>query len=320
MKIALIPEKASMRKWNIHSSRQQTMNISITSILLGLGGKCLLSWLLVFLQRKHICRSFMGVFSVSLSAVDTAVSLLFTTIHIHGDGHLMLLDLRLTRYHICLLVQILGQIYSALQWPVVIAAALDQFCTISLQPLPSRAKWIVHSFVTVLLWLLTALYVFLLSDFVPVLEDVSHHLLQQCWVFHTAQILQVITLLFLTLGCVALHAVCSTRLLEKPPVKEQITDHSRTHSRRSVACQVLCIFLNTWAPLLIFLAVLLLLPLGIPSYLGLNVAWLCFLNSFLMAVISCVVCPASQLARSVAAVPADSLCEWRFNFSLAAES
>lgn len=33
----------------------------------------------------------------------------------------------LTRYHVCVLVQILGQVYSALQWPVVVLAGLDHF-------------------------------------------------------------------------------------------------------------------------------------------------------------------------------------------------
>ncbi|GAA6236001.1 probable G-protein coupled receptor 160 [Lates japonicus] len=286
------------------------MNISISSILLGLGGKCLLNWALVFLQRNHICRSFVGVFSVSLAVVDSALTLVFAAIHIHSDGHFFLLGLEVTRYHTCLLVQIFGQVYSALQWPVVVVAGLDHLCTVSLQPGTSKAKSIVHSFVTVLLWNLAALYVFLLSDFIPVLEDVSHYQIRHCWVFYTTQILQVVTLLSLTLGYAALHADLSTRLVKNPPQKDQ---------RRSFVCQVLRILLNTWALFLIFPAALLLLPVGIPSYLGLNIAWLCFLNSFLIAVVLCVVRPTSQLAHGLAGVPPDSFCEWRFKFSSAAE-
>ncbi|XP_035489035.2 probable G-protein coupled receptor 160 [Scophthalmus maximus] len=288
------------------------MILSIPSILLGLGGKCLLNWALVFLQRSHVCKSFVGIFGVSLSVVDTAAILIFATITVHSDGGVLLSDLQLTRYHVCLLAQILGQVYGALQWPVVVVAGLDHLCTISLPPASPRARWIVRLFVTVLLWYLAALYVFLLSDFTPVLEDVSLHQMHQCWVFHTTQILQVVTMLLLTLGCAALHAVC----------KDHITNQTSTHSRRSVVCQVLCIFLSAWAPLLVFLAVLLLLlllPAGMPSYLGLNVAWLCFLNSFLIAVVLCVVGPTSQFAQGLAAVPADSFCEWRIKFSLAAE-
>ncbi|XP_060939747.1 probable G-protein coupled receptor 160 [Limanda limanda] len=295
------------------------MNISILSILLGLAGKCLINWALVFRQRSHICRSFVGVFSVSLSVVDTAVTLIFATIHIHTDGPLFFLGLQLTRYHTCLLVQILGQVESLLQWPVVLVASLDHFCTVSLPATSSGVKGIVHSFVTVLLWTLTVLYVFLLSDFNPVLEDLAYHQINQCWVFHTPQILQVVTLLSLTLACSVLHAVCSSTLLENPPEKNQITNQSRTPTRGNIVCQVLSIFLSTWAPLLIFLAVFLLLPVGIPSYLGLNVAWLCFLNSFLITLGLCVACPAPRLAQGLAAVPADSVCEWRIKFNLVAE-
>nr|XP_020447060.1 probable G-protein coupled receptor 160 [Monopterus albus]XP_020447061.1 probable G-protein coupled receptor 160 [Monopterus albus]XP_020447062.1 probable G-protein coupled receptor 160 [Monopterus albus]XP_020447063.1 probable G-protein coupled receptor 160 [Monopterus albus]XP_020447064.1 probable G-protein coupled receptor 160 [Monopterus albus]XP_020447065.1 probable G-protein coupled receptor 160 [Monopterus albus]XP_020447066.1 probable G-protein coupled receptor 160 [Monopterus albu len=296
-----------------------TMNIFIPSILLSMGGKCLLNWALVFFQRNCICRSFVGVFSVSLAVVDTALTLLFTTIHIHSNGHIFLLGLHLTRYHICLLLQILEQVYNALQWPVVVIAGLNHFCTVSqrLQPAGSMARWIIYLFVTILLWYLAAFYIFLLSDFIPVLEDVPYQQMHQCWIICSSQILQVATLLLLTLGCAALYTGYTTRLLKSPPVEDQITDQSGMHSRRSIVCQALNILVNTWTPFFIFLAVLLLLP--VPSYLGLNVAWLCFLNSFLIGTVLCVVCPTSQLAQGLAAVPHDSFCEWRFKFSLAAK-
>ncbi|XP_039672349.1 probable G-protein coupled receptor 160 [Perca fluviatilis] len=293
--------------------------MSIPSILLGLGGKCLLNWALVFLQRNHTCKSFLWVFSVSLAVVDSILTLSVTTLHVHADEYALLLGLKLTRYHVCLLVQILGQVYSALQWPVVVVAGLDHFFTVTrrLQPTTAIARWIVCLLVTGFLWYLTALYVFLLSDFIPVMEDVSYYQIHQCWVFHTTQILQVAMFLLLTLGCAALRAGCSTRSFKNPPLRDQITES--IHSRTSVVHQALHIFLNTWALFLGFLAALLLLPVGIPAYLGLNIAWLCFLNSLLITVVLCAVCPGSQLAQGLAAVPPDSFCEWRFKFSLAAE-
>ncbi|KAM9350201.1 putative G-protein coupled receptor 160 [Symphorus nematophorus] len=295
------------------------MNISIPSILLGLGGKCLLNWTLVFLQRKHICRSFLGVFSVSLAVIDTTLTLSVTILHIHTD--VFLLGLQLTKYHACLLVQILGQVYSALQWPVVVLAALDHFCTVTetLQHTNARARLFICLFLTIFLWYLAALYVILLSDFIPVLDDVSHSQIHQCWVSHTSQILQTAMFLLLSLGCAALHAGCSQQSLKNPPLRDQITDQSRALCRRSVVQRAVHIFLNTWALFLVFLALLLLLPVGIPAYLGLNTAWLCFINSLLIAVVLCVVCPASQLTQGLAAVPPDSFCEWSFKFSLAAE-
>lgn len=299
------------------------MYVSITSVLLGLGGKCLLNWTLVFLQKNHISRSLLGVFSVSLAVVDTALTLTVTAIHIRSDTYIVLLGLQLTRYHICLLVQILGQVYKVVQWPVVVMAGLDHFCTVTQrrQVTNLRAKLIFNSLVTCFMWYAAALYVFLLSDFRPVLEDVSHHQMHRCWVLDTSQILIIATPLLLTLGCAALRAGRPLVLLKypPPPSEDQIKDQSQTHHRRGFVHQALHIFLNTWTLFLVCLAVLLLLPLGIPTYLDLNVAWLCFLNSLLIAVVLCAVCPASQQLHGLAAIPPDSFCEWRFNFSLAAE-
>lgn len=290
------------------------MNISILSLQLGLGGKCLLDWALVFLQRNHILGSFLGVFSVSLAVADTALTLSVTTVHINGDGSVWLLGLRMTRHHICLLVQILGRVYDALQWPVVALAGLDHLLTITQRVKPScgRVRWFIYLLITTLLWHLAAVYVFLLSDFTPVLEDVSHLQIYQCWIARTSHILQVVTLLLLTLGCFIVQSRSRTKLLHNTALKDQ----SGAHSRRSVVYQAAQTFLTTWALFLLLLAVL--LPVGIPAHLGMNAAWICFLNSLLIAVVLCGVCPGVQLAKGSASVPPDSFCEWRFKFSLAA--
>lgn len=293
------------------------MNISIPSLQLSLGGKCLLDWALVFLQRNHILRSFLGVFSVSLAVADTALTLSVTTVHINGDGSVWLLGSKMTGHHICLLVQILGQVYDALQWPVVVLAGLDHLLTITQGGKPScgRVRWFVYLLVTALLWHLAAAYVFLLSDFTPVLEDVSHLQIHQCWVARTSHIPQVVTLLLLTLGCFVVQSWCRTKLLHNTALKDQ----SGARSRRNVVYQAAGTFLTTWALFLLLLAVLLLLPpVAIPAHLGMNAAWICFLNSLLIAVVLCGVCPGVQLAKGSASVPPDSFCEWRFKFSPAA--
>ncbi|XP_020490925.2 probable G-protein coupled receptor 160 [Labrus bergylta] len=290
------------------------MMIPIPSILISLGGKCLLNWTLVFIQRNYICQSFLGVFSVSLSVIETALTLSVTTFHLHTDGYVILLGLKLTTFHVCLLVQIFGQIYNALQLPVVVLAGLDHFCTLTqcLQFTIAGVRMFFILSVTGFLWYLTALYVFLLSDFNPVLEEVSYNQIHQCWILRTSYTLQVALLLLLSLGYAALHAGCSTQLW-----KDQNTVQSRTFSRKNVVYQTLHVFLNTWALFLFFLAAFLLLPVGIPAYLAMNVVWLSFLNSTLIAVLLCAVCPAPQLAQGLAAVPPDSFCEWRYKFSLA---
>ncbi|XP_034039393.1 probable G-protein coupled receptor 160 [Thalassophryne amazonica] len=275
------------------------MTISIFSILLSLGGKCLLNWTLVLFQRSHICRSFLGVFSVSLALVDMALTLILTSLHIHGE-RVFLSGLQLTRFHVCLFVQIIGEVYKALHWPIVVAATLEHFLTLSRRFRPTTTTAAARLFVTIILWFLDVLYVFI-SDFSPVLEDVSFHQLHRCTVFHTSQLLQVaIVMLLITLICSAIHGGCLPVLsccrrsqLSTPPPKGQFTNQSQTPSR----------FLNAWTILLLFLAVLLLLTVGIPAHLSLSVVWLCILNSFLSVVTLHIFCPASRpLQGSTAAV------------------
>lgn len=299
------------------------MYVSITSILLSMGAKCLLNWALVFLQKEHMLSSFLGVFSASLAIVDTALTFTVSSLYICSNTYVVLLGLQLTKYHICLLVQILEQVYRALQWPVVVMAGLDHFCTVRLQAAPSKRKLAIYLFLQSFLWYAAVVYVFRLSDFIPVLEDVSHEKMHRCWVFHSAYTLQIATLLLLTLGCAALYArrprVLSCCILQRSLGNPALNDQTATScSKRSLVRQTLCVFVNTWTLFLVALVVLP-LPAGIPAYLDLNMAWLCFLNSLLIAFVLCAACPTLQLSQDLAVVPPDSFCEWRFNFSPAAE-
>uniref|UniRef100_G3PXS9 G protein-coupled receptor 160 n=2 Tax=Gasterosteus aculeatus aculeatus TaxID=481459 RepID=G3PXS9_GASAC len=311
-------QQQSFPKDPLSLENRGAMIVSITCILLGLGGKCLLDWVLVFLQRTHICQGFLGVFALSLAVVDTVLTLFVATLHAHG--YVALPGLTLTRYHACLLVQIFGQICSALQWPVAFVAGLDHFSMVTRsQPVAGRARSVVWVLVTGLLWYLAAVYVFLLSDFTPVMEDVPHNRISQCWVFPNTQTLQVSAVLLLTLGCGAWRAGRGALLSSDVPGKGPITDERKAPSRRDVAHQAVHAFLDTWAPFLLFLAVLFLLPVGLPAHLCLNTGWLCFLNSLLIATVLCAVCPVSWITQGPAAVPPDSFSEWRFRFVLRTE-
>ncbi|KAM9719306.1 putative G-protein coupled receptor 160 isoform 1-T8 [Menidia menidia] len=291
------------------------MYVSIIRILISLGGKCLLNWALVFLQRTHVCGSFLAAFAVSVAVVDAALTLAVTIIH-HSDGSLVLLGHLLTSYHICLLLQIVGQIHRVLQWPVVAAAAVDHFCaaTRRLHATTVRTKRAVFLVGTFLLWGFAALHTFLLSDFKPVLEDVSYHHIHRCWVAPCTQVLHISLILLLALGYSALHAGRFGRLSSSPnnQPKAQTVDQIEVHCRSSFVQRVLSIFLHTWSPFLVFLAVLLLLPEEIPSHLALSVPWLCFLNSLLVALVLCAVCPVLQLSPGSAAPLPDSFCVWKF--------
>lgn len=295
------------------------MELLILSILLSLVVQSGLNWTLVFFQRNHISKSFLGVFSVSLAVVDTTLTLCVSALYF-ADGSLTLLGLKLTRFHVCFLVQVLGQVYSSLQGPVLCLAALDHFSTVgqSGHRTAARPRWFSHLVLTVVAWYAAFLYVFLLSDFVPVLEDVPHSQIHQCWVFHTSQMLQV-AMFVLAVGCTMVHVGYNVGLLRDPPSKERIGAETGPHRERSIIRQTTEILLRTWTPFLLLLAVVLLFPMVIPAHHGLNGAWICFLNSLLIAVALCVVQPVAQLAHNLDTVPPDSFCEWRFKFSLATE-
>lgn len=291
------------------------MELFILPILLSLGVQSGLNWNLVLFQRNHISKSFLGVFSISLAVVDTSLTLCLSALHF-AEGSLTFLGVKFTRFHVCLLVQILGQVYSFLQGPVLCLGALDHFCKVThrLHPTPAGVRLFVYLLFTTFVWLAAIFYVFVLSDFEPVLEDVPHGQIRQCWVFHASKVLQV-AMLALALGCALVHV----GLLKYPCVKGKIQAESGSRCGRSLTQQTTETLLSTWTPLLLLLAVLLLLPVEIPAHLGLNAAWICFLNSLLIAAVLCVARPAVRSAQDLAALPPDNFCEWRLQFSLAAE-
>ncbi|CAL8344147.1 unnamed protein product [Merluccius merluccius] len=291
------------------------MHISIPSILLAFGGKCLLNWALVLCQRRrHICRSFMGVFGVSLALVDTVLALALAALHVQADGRLW--GVRFTRHHVCLLVQVAVQIYGALQWPLAVLGFVDRYVAVSAwgtsTTTVSRVRKVAPALVTVALWYAATFYVFLLSGFTPVLGDEPPYQLHRCWVFHSPQALHVGMAIVLAIACALVYLHTEGRgivwcrglrlLSPRDPPRE---------TRRDTARQALATLLHTWAPFLALLAVLLLLSVEIPGYLSLNVPWLCFLNSVLTAAVLSASCPASRRAQGLAAFPLDSFCDWR---------
>ncbi|XP_046884475.1 probable G-protein coupled receptor 160 [Hypomesus transpacificus] len=285
------------------------MEISVPSILLGLGGKSLLNWTLVLLQKKHMFWSFLGVFSCSLALVDSLLTLSLSVLHLQGD--ICVLGVRFTRHHVCLLVQIFSYTYDALNWPVLIASALDHFWILLPGPTTaSRGLKLCYITATCLLWSLVLLYVFLVSGFRPVFgNEPHHHLLHQCWVLSSTQMPQVSMVLFLTIVCAVLHVLTGLPMPKNRASKETKTD---AKSKKDTIGRCLWIFLSTWVCFIVLLAVILMLPDGIPAYLGLNVAWLCFTRSFIIGVFVCTRWSTPQLEECSAF--SDYFCNWRLSF------
>ncbi|XP_072296421.1 probable G-protein coupled receptor 160 [Eucyclogobius newberryi] len=288
------------------------MTVPLPSMLLGLAAKSVLNWALVFLQKQHICRSFVCVFSLSVSIVDLVLTLFVTFVHLLQD--VSLLDVRFTRYHVCLLVQILGFVHSAQHPGVLVLTVLEHLLTVSrLRDAMRRATWVFHLCLTLTVWLCATLYVFKLSDAVLFLDDAANIQEDHCWISSSSAISETATFVgFLLLCFVSWHSLkYTTQLAKKPHRNCLMTIKTEIHMRFIFICNVLRIFWKTWALFLLFLFFHVVLPVEMPSYLSLNCAWCCFLNSLLIALALCAVNPSLELAQGTAAVPPDSFCEWK---------
>lgn len=291
------------------------MNIPIPSLLFGIGGKCILNWALVLFQKGHIWRSFVGVFSLSLAVVDTFMTLTVTIIHLGGDTNI--LGWRLTRYHVCLLPQILGYVYSSQHVTVLIISTLEHLFVVSRRVW--KPTWIFRLVLTFLTWGFSILYVFNLSVVRLYVEDTTYFQINHCWISSSSAISE----LAIVVGCLCL---CWTlfhllklliQLVKVPHSNYCVTLKSQIRPRLSFAIKVVRIFLDPWALFIAFMFFHVVIPVEMPSHLGLNCAWLCFLNSLLIALALCVVSPAAELSQGSAQVPPDSFCDWRAEFSLA---
>lgn len=295
------------------------MNIGLPALLFGLGGKCLLNWALILLQKNHIWRSFVCVFSLSLAFVDTILTLAVTFIHLQGDANI--LGLRITRYHFCLLVQILGYIYSSQHYSLLIITTLEHLYIVLRRLRHSiwKPTWAFQLFLTISVWVLSTFFVMKLSNVRPYLENVAHFQINQCWISSSS----VISELAIVLSCLSLlwilwHLLTSIIQLARNPHSNYLTIlQSQIRPKLLFVAKVGRIFLDTWALFLLYLFFHIVTPVEMPSHLGLNCAWLCFANSLLVAVALCAVSPTSELAQGLAAVPPDSFCDWKKEFSLA---
>ncbi|XP_030630476.1 putative G-protein coupled receptor 160 [Chanos chanos] len=262
------------------------METLIPTLLLVLGLKSLLNWILVLIQRHHVVQSFSGFFSVSLAAIDTLLTFILAAICFLED--FFFLGLRFTKYHICLLIQIICFIYGVLHWPVLLLMGLDHYCTLCPNSVHIRwARKLTYAVGVSLLWILAVLYVFLLSGFCPALDDDSHQALQRCQVLSSPESYRVSFAVLLIVACFALYS-------QIPMDKwKSSLGHKRTflavhivgQPRTSVLKKTLFPFLSTWVSFITFVAFILVFKIEIPAYLSMNVPWLCFLNSFFIVMV-----------------------------------
>ncbi|XP_043112021.1 probable G-protein coupled receptor 160 [Puntigrus tetrazona] len=283
----------------------RTMETSIPSLLPVLCFKSLLNWLVVVVQRRYIIRSFSGFFCISLAVVDTLLSMVLAAIFCLEDFTIS--GLHFTRYHVCLLTQITCFIYAVLHWPLFFLVGVDNFWTLSSSS--AHTSWkqkVTYVAGACLLWILAALYVFWEPGFVLLLGDDEK---QRCMLFSSPQSPQVLLALLLAVTCVILYSYAP---FEKWRV--QVFLHSTQQSCLVCLRRAMHTFLSTWASFLLVMIISpLLLHVEMHAHLQLNVVWLCFVNSFFVALALC--------GRSITSTPkksdtiTDGFCSWYLCFT-----
>ncbi len=302
---------ASYKKdWSVdgsHFSRGlcSTMETSIPAVLLVLWLKSLLNLLVVVVQRHYMIRSFSGFFCISLALIDSLLSFILTAIFYLEDFNIS--GWHLTRYHVCLLPQIACFIYAVLHWPVFLLVGLDNFWTLSSSSTHISWKQKLNYIAGVcLLWILAALYVFWEPDFVLLLDDDDKH---QCELFSSPQSSQILVALLLTVTCVFLYSYA--------PFEEwwvvQVFLHATQQSCSVCLRRAMVTFLSTWASFLVLMIISPLLQIEMHAHLQLNVIWLCFVNSFFVALALCGRSITSTSKKSDTIT--DGFCSWYFCFT-----
>uniref|UniRef100_A0A8C1BV78 G protein-coupled receptor 160 n=3 Tax=Cyprinus carpio TaxID=7962 RepID=A0A8C1BV78_CYPCA len=284
------------------------METSIPSFLLVLWLKSLLNWLVVVVQRHYVIRSFSGFFCISLALIDSLLSFVLTAVFYLEDFNIS--GWHFTGYNICRLAQITCFIYTMLHWPVFLLVGLDNFWKLSSSS--THTSWkqkLTYCAGVGLLWILAALYVFSEPDGVLLLGDDEKH---QCELLSSPQSAQVLVALLLTVTGVILYSYAP---LEK--LRVHVFPHFGQQSCVVCLRRAMCTFLNTWTSFLVLMIVSQLLQIEMHAHLQLNVIWLCFLNSFSVALALCVHSFTSSSKKNDTIT--DGFCSWYFCFTYGAD-
>ncbi|XP_072264181.1 probable G-protein coupled receptor 160 [Pyxicephalus adspersus] len=262
-------------------------------LILIIAGKVIMNIFIFGARHQNVTSSFLGYCCVSLAAVDFA--LLFAIALIHYFQDFSVLGVRFTVYHICLFTQIISRTYGILHFPIFLASGLDYYFTIVKS---IKISWIytglLYTFYVLLLWIIAFVYVLRSPIDSPAVEGYESKYLCIFYVskqsFYLSAALVFTVFLTLAVCCceivsfVKSHKVISfannTVILISFPSEEQWPIQGQ---KRFLAC-LLFSFLGTWGPYVILQIIIFALCAHIPAYMDMNVPWLYFMNSFLIAV------------------------------------
>ncbi|XP_025917850.1 probable G-protein coupled receptor 160 [Apteryx mantelli] len=308
--------------WYHYTQVNQPLDISCMLLLIMLV-KVSLDLFILRVKQKNVKVSFMGYFCVSLALLDFILLMNIALIFYFEDFALW--GVRYTKYHICLFTQIISLTYGILHYPVYLVAVLDYYVTIpqTSQP-PKKGQRLFYVFVVVFIWISGFSYILKVPAIYEELEIQKHFSPYQCPSYVSVQSYSVSFAMLLLIGMALLACwkevltmLQSVRIVSfaSQPVLmfPYASDNNSTCCRRQLLTRLLICFLGTWAPFVLLQIIILSLGAQIPAYMEMNVPWLYFINSFLIAVAYWCRCHDVELTEEMWST--DPFVSWKFCFA-----
>ncbi|KAE8603972.1 hypothetical protein XENTR_v10014525 [Xenopus tropicalis] len=284
-------------------------------LILIITGKIILNIFIFGARHRKVHTSFLGCFCVSLGVLDFALLLTISVIHYFEDFAIH--GIRFTNYHICLLTQIISHAYGILHYPVLLTAGLDYYITVVKSVhLPRFCLSFLHVILTLLLWM-AALAFALYSSVPPPAPELSSF---QCTFYVSSQTYYlsagVVFAIVLILGICCFEVVAFIKSMKfisftnKTVLLFSCGDEWPVQGTKRLFTALLFSFLGTWAPFVLLQIILLILHAPIPGYMDMNVAWLYFMNSFLVGMAYGLKYPCIHLTRETLSI--DPFISWKY--------
>ncbi|XP_040205261.1 probable G-protein coupled receptor 160 [Rana temporaria] len=281
-----------MNGHEVLSTDQRQLGPSCILILI-IAGKVIMNLLIFGARHRNVSASFLGYFCISLAAVD--FGLLFVVAFIHYFQDFSVLGFRITNYHICLFTQIISHTYGILHFPVFLVSGLDYYLTIVKSIKISRIyPGLLYSIYVLLLWITAFVYVLRSPIDSPTVD--SYETAYLCTFYISRQSFYLSVALVLTIFMVFAECCCEMlafiKSLKVISSANNIIvlfsfpsgDQWPIQGRKPFLASLLFSFLGTWSPFVVLQIIIFILCAHIPAYMDMNVPWLYFVNSFLIAV------------------------------------
>ncbi|NXV76425.1 GP160 protein, partial [Atlantisia rogersi] len=305
----------------LYTQVRQPLEISCTLLLIMLG-KVFLDFFMLQAKQKPVKVSFMGYFCVSLALLDFI--LLTSLVFIFYFEDFALWGVRFTKYHICLFTQIISLTYGILHYPVYLMAGLDYYVTIAqTSQFPKRGQRLLYVFAVLVIWISGFFCILKVPTIHEELAIQNHFSPYRCPLHASMQSYSVSCAMVLLIGTALLACwkevvamLVSVRVASfasQPVLMFSYVSNSGTCSKRQLLTRLLICFLGTWAPFVFLQIILLFLSVQIPAYVEMNVPWLYFINSFLIALAYWCRCRDVQLTEEMG-WSTDPFVSWKFCF------